>query len=114
MIHLILSGLIILSTSAFAAEKCSLFELSGSIRENDGDLELIVAQKTMSEKIFQVDLRARAKVAPYRDLYVTGEFITNADKIVVVKKITDSVPDPLNQNESTVKKKLKDVPCPKL
>ena len=114
MIKLFLSGLIIFSLDAFAADKCSLNELSGTIREKDGDLELIVAQKTRSEKVDQVNLRARPKAAPYRDLFVTGEFITDSKKILVIQKISESIPDPLNRNESTVMKKLKDVPCPKL
>ncbi|MFP5385811.1 MAG: hypothetical protein ACLGHN_07000 [Bacteriovoracia bacterium] len=114
MIKLILTLSLIITLPAMAADKCSLLELAGTIRENDGDLELVVASKTMSEKVYPIDLRARPKAAPYRDIHVKGEFILDSKKILSIKKITDSLPDPLNQNESTVIKKLKDVPCPKL
>lgn len=101
------------SLSAFAETKCALYELSGNVEIQKTDMVFILAKKTLSEKKIPVHFRLSNDIAPYVNRYVTGTFVLG-DQILAVKKIDYAVPDPLNQNQSTVSKKLKDEPCPKL
>lgn len=102
-----------LSFSAFAETKCALYELSGNVEIHKTDMVFILAKKTLSEKKIPVHFRLSHEFAPYVNRYVTGTFILG-DQILAVKKIEYAVADPLNQNQSTVSKKLKDESCPKL
>lgn len=113
--------ILLLSLSSFVhAKKCALYELSGTVVLTKAGMSLIVAKKTLSEKNLPVYFKLSNEFAPYVDRFVKGTFIiedknlVSGDQIIGIKSISDAVPDPLNQNQNTTSKKLKDEPCPKL
>lgn len=104
---------LLLSMSVAAETKCALYELSGNVEIQNTDMMFILAKRTLSEKKIPIHFRLSDQFAPYVKRYVTGTFIVG-EKILAVKKIDYAVSDPLNQNQSSVSKKLKDEKCPKL
>ena len=109
---------LLLSLSLYASDNCSRLELSGSILRFENELELVVAQKTLSEKKLKIPYQIQLSFSPYVDKFIKGIFITEGDsllsgqKILKVEKIDIDSPDPLNQNEKNAFKKLKGVKCP--
>jgi hypothetical protein len=102
------------SLSAFAGPECALYELSGNVVIEKTDMIFVVAKKTLSEKKLPIHYKLSNDFAPFVNRYSKGTFILRAQSILAIKSIDYATPDPLNQNQSTTSKKLKDVPCPKL
>lgn len=81
--------------------------------------ELIVAEKTLSEKKLPFATEVQMKVVPYVDHYIQGTFVINKKEpltgvtVLQINELKDAVPDPLNQNQNTTMKKIKDTACPK-
>ena len=109
---------LLIPLSIHASESCSKVELRGSIIRVENDLELVIAQKTLSEKKLKIPYQIQLSFSPYVDKFIKGIFITEGDsllsgqKILKVEKIDIDSPDPLNQNEKNTFKKLKGVKCP--
>lgn len=116
---LLLITLCLYSAQSFS-KTCSVYELKGKVVLEKTGLFLVVAEKTLSEKKLPVYLTLQDKFAPYVDHYISGTFVLpkktfmSGDQIFGVRNIQDAVSDPLNQNQDTVEKKLKDETCPKL
>jgi hypothetical protein len=107
-------SLILISFSVSAEKSCALYELSGHVVLEKSGMILLIAKKTMSEKKLSVAVEQQSPLMPYVDRYITGTFIVSGNKILAAKKVTDAIPDPLNQNQQSTSKKLKDEKCPKL
>lgn len=115
IMSLLLLGL--LSTSLFAKEECALYELKGKVKSINYFLHLIVAEKTGSEKTLKIPVMIQAKFSPYVNRFIQGQFVVEGKeiqthkKILQVQKIDFAVNDPLNQNQNTASKKLKEISC---
>lgn len=99
------------------AKDCPQYELTGVVRVQKTELRLIVAEKTASEKNLPLKLQIEPRFAPYKNQTVSGVFtlekpLMSGVKILAVESIDSGVADPLNQNQETTMKKLKDVTCP--
>lgn len=109
---------LLLSLSLHASDSCSKYELSGSVIRVDNDLELVVAQKTLSEKKLKIPYQIQLSFSPYVGKFIKGVFMTEGDSLLSGQRILkvesidiDSI-DLLNQNETNSFKKLKGIKCP--
>lgn len=93
-----------LSFSVSAQVPCQKWELKGWVKEKDHDLHLVIAEKTMSQKILPVYFEASPKLAPYKNRYVKvlveikDKTLNTNSEIRKVISVKEDVPDPLNQN----------------
>lgn len=110
----------IFSQSLLAKEKCTVYELQGTVKEVNDRLELWVAEKTLSQKNFKIPLKIELSFSPYVDKFIKGQFIFKGEdlqtneSILSVESIDLSTPDPLNQNEKNTMKKVKGIKCPSI
>lgn len=108
---------LLLTTSAFAKKECSVFEIQGWVRQKGYELHLLMAEKTMSEKSFPTYMEEEPKFSPYVNQFVVvraeveGKELTNKTRLEKILEIKRGVPDPLNQNASTVSKFKQKTKC---
>ena len=111
--------LFFMSFRSDASSKCSIYELKGTVKVIDSQLQLFVAEKTLSEMKLPIFYTAGPSFSPYVNQYIFGEFVLDAEdamsgvQILNVKKIQNVIPDPLNQNQATTMKKKGEISCPK-
>jgi hypothetical protein len=72
----------------------------------------VLAEKTMSQRLLRVDLITQPKLSPYINHYVKMKAVVKEDMILSVEDVSDDIRDPLNQNQDSELRKLKDVKCP--
>ncbi len=101
----------LISVPAFA-ETCMQMNLKGHVRLDKTKMNLVVAEKTMSERKLTIELTTQHKLSPYINHYVNLKAIVKQNVVLVVEEVADDIRDPLNQNQNTELKKLKDVKCP--
>lgn len=75
-------------------------------------MHLVVAEQTMSHRVLKVELMTQPKLSPYVNHYVKMKAIVRQDTILSVEDVADDIRDPLNQNQNSELRKLKDVKCP--
>lgn len=111
--HMKFLVMVALATSqVFAADKCHLYEITGRVKFADKRMELVMAEKTQSERHFHVAIDVQNTLAPYLDHMVKGTFVLGKDKILSASNLKDSFSDPLNAGGPTTIKSLKEVSCP--
>lgn len=102
------------------AEECSFYELKGSVRDVKNYLHYFVAEKTGSEIDLIIPIEIQTEFSPYVNKFSGGFFIVEGKdvqtrkRIMKVEKIDFALLDPINQNQDTAFKKIKEVVCPKL
>lgn len=104
--------------TALAHASCGVYEFKGTPRIVGDQLLLVIAENSRSERIFTTDATEQAKLAPFLDREVQGEFQltgvqspkeASASEFVALE---DSEHDPLNPHYQTYLR-LKEVrPCP--
>lgn len=115
MKNVFLLGIFIASNS-FAATGCFLYEVKGVARILNKEIQLVVNKDTMSEFIFTLPTKEEHKLAPYLDVTSVGTYVfkkkpQSKDKILLVKTISRSTPDPINHMFHSYVKELKAVKC---
>lgn len=100
-----------ISVPAFA-DVCSQVEIKGTVRTDKVDMHLVMASKTMSQKKYEVYGPIQSKLSPYINHYVKIKGVLKKDELVDIDDVADDVADPLNQNQSSELKKLKEIKCP--
>ena len=98
--------------------QCSQYQLSGEILLKDKKMMLVLAKSTLSELKLVIPDALQDKTAPYIDhtalltAIIDSSSITARSKILEISDIKSVTPDPLNQNESTVMKRIREIQCP--
>ena len=102
---------------AYARDNCSVLEIEGWVRQKGHELHLVMAEKTMSEKSIPSHMLEEVKLSPFVNQFVIvraevdEKNITNIKKLFRIIDVKRGVPDPLNQNASTVSRLLKESKC---
>lgn len=101
-----------------AAKQCSQYQLRGEILIKDKMMMLVLAKSTLSELKLVIPDTLQDRGAPYIDhtvlltTIIDSSSISARSKILEISDIKSVTPDPLNQNESTVMKRIREIQCP--
>ncbi|MFP5459353.1 MAG: hypothetical protein ACLGG7_11520 [Bacteriovoracia bacterium] len=104
--------------TALAQASCGVYEFKGTPRIVGGQLLLLIAESARSEKVFTTDASEQAKLAPFLDREVQGEFqllAVQGPKEAIASEfvsLEDSAHDPLNPHHQTYLRLKEARPCP--
>lgn len=104
--------LLSLITSNSLARECSLHEIKGRVVSFKDHLEIVLAEKSVSEKRFRIPLMEEPRFAPYVGSDVKGLFVLELQKIVFIESFNRDFPDPAQDNKHSYMKKIKVTKCP--
>lgn len=99
----------------FAAD-CHLFQLKGTVNDNDG-FRIKIHEGTNSEKYFVIPHEFDIRMAAFTNKFVQGNFYlknkspVSGAEIVGIETTELAVPDPLHHHQEILY--LKSAPCPK-
>lgn len=104
--------------SAVAHASCGVYEFKGTPRIVGEELLLVVAESSRSERVFTTDASEQAKLAPFLDREVQGEFELTAVRspkaatAAAFMALDDGAYDPLNPHTQTYLRLKEARPCP--
>ena len=80
---------------------CGVYELNGTVRQNEAGTRVVVAEGTMSETSFTFTRREELKLLPYKDapirtsVLILTPFNGTRAKVEKIESVDFRVPDPL-------------------